>query len=229
MTEALLKNGKHNITAITREGSDSKVPDGVNVKKIDYEKPETIVEALKGQDALVITLSGFVPKDTQTKLIEAAGEAGVGWILPNEWSPDTANEGLLNDVFVFQSKRGFDCKPQNKLHVTDVVAAAAERKAIAELGKSSFIAVSTGFWYEWSLSIEPSFGFDLINHKVTLFDEGETKISISTWPQVRRPSVRHIHMLRLRRSVAQWQPSSAFPSSLRVATRKRVWRTSLTS
>jgi saccharopine dehydrogenase-like NADP-dependent oxidoreductase len=105
MTDALLKNGKHSITALTREGSEAKFPDGVVVQTIDYEKPETIVKALQGQDALVITLSGFVPEGTETKLIDAAGEAGVKWIFPNEWSPDTANEQLNNDVFVFKHKR----------------------------------------------------------------------------------------------------------------------------
>lgn len=61
----------------------------------------------------------------------------------------------------------------------------ANRKAIADIGKSSYIGLSTGFWYEWSLAIPAAYGIDLINHTATLFDEGETKISTSTWPQVR--------------------------------------------
>ncbi|KAK5171145.1 uncharacterized protein LTR77_004289 [Saxophila tyrrhenica] len=167
ITHALLDTGKHTITALTRPDSSSKLPEGVNVKQIDYASPPTIVEALKGQDALVITLSGFVPKDTETKLFEAAGEAGVKWIFPNEWSPDTANENLLKDVAVFAGKP-------------------ANRKAIASLGKSNYIGVSTGFWYEYSLAIGPAYGIDTVNHKATLFDDGNTKISTSTWPQVGR-------------------------------------------
>ena len=104
MTEALLKTGKHTITALTRADSKTKLPEGVTSKTFDYNEPETIVEALKGQDALIITLSGFVPPDTQSKLINAAGEAGVPWVLPNEWSPDSANEDLVKDVFIFQPK-----------------------------------------------------------------------------------------------------------------------------
>ena len=104
MTEALLKTGKHTVTAITRVDSQNKLPEGVISKKVDYSKPETIVEALRGQDALVITLSGFAPKEIETQLINAAGEAGVPWILPNEWSPDTANEGLVKDFFHLQPK-----------------------------------------------------------------------------------------------------------------------------
>ena len=66
-----------------------------------------------------------------------------------------------------------------------VLFAVATRKAIADLGKSSYVAVSTGFWYEWSLAIPAGYGFDFANRAVTLFDEGEAKISTSTWPQVR--------------------------------------------
>ncbi|KAF2725903.1 NAD(P)-binding protein [Polychaeton citri CBS 116435] len=167
MTKALISTGKHVVTAISREDSQSKLPDGVIVKKVDYNRPETIVEALRGQDALIITLSGHVPKGTDTELINAASEAGVPWVLPNEWSPDSANEDLVKDVFPFQSK-------------------VVVRKAIEHLGKSSYISVVTGFWYEWSLAIAPAFGIDLSNRKATFYDEGETKISVSTWPHIGR-------------------------------------------
>ena len=60
----------------------------------------------------------------------------------------------------------------------------ATRKLIEEIGKSSYIAVVTGFWYEWSLAVPEAFGIDFAKRTVTLFDEGETKISTSTMPQV---------------------------------------------
>jgi len=106
MTEALLKTGQHTVTAITRADSTSKLPDGVNIKRVDYSNHDALLETLRGHDALVITLGGLTPKETSESLINAAGEAGVSWILPNEWSPDTANEDLLRDVFVFQPKGG---------------------------------------------------------------------------------------------------------------------------
>ena len=167
MTEALLKTGKHTVTAITRVDSKSSLPEGVEVKKVDYGNQSSLVEALQGQDALVITMGPMAPPDQQSKLIQAAADASVPWVLPNEWSPDTANEPLVKDVFPFQ-----------KMPKT--------RDLIAKLGKTSFIAVSTGFWYEWSLAISASYGFDFANRAVTLFDDGETKISTSTWPQVGR-------------------------------------------
>ena len=81
MTEALLNTGKHSVTAITRSDSQSKLPEGVQSKVVDYEKPETIVDALRGQDALVITISGRAPiKEIEEKLVRAAAEAEVPWM-----------------------------------------------------------------------------------------------------------------------------------------------------
>ncbi|KAK4902965.1 hypothetical protein LTR49_026970 [Elasticomyces elasticus] len=60
MTEALLKTGKHDVTALTREESQSKLPEGVKTKIVDYSKPETLVDALRGQGALVITINGLL-------------------------------------------------------------------------------------------------------------------------------------------------------------------------
>ncbi|EED15854.1 conserved hypothetical protein [Talaromyces stipitatus ATCC 10500] len=168
IANALLKTGKHTVTAITRHNSQNKLAEGIISKEIDYEKPETLVDALRGQDALVITLSGYSPiQETEEKLVRAAAEAGVPWILPNEWSPDTAHEGMVNDLFLFKPK-------------------VATRKLIEEIGKSSYIALSTGFWYEYSLAMPRNYGFDFANHTVKFYNDGEDKICTSTWPQIGR-------------------------------------------
>lgn len=62
--------------------------------------------------------------------------------------------------------------------------AVALRKAISELGQSHYISLATGFWYEWSLAIPAAYGIDLLNHTATFFDDGDAKITTSTWPQV---------------------------------------------
>lgn len=169
MAKSLLATGKHNVTAISRVGSSntSELPEGIKVANVDYDNPSSIVEALKGQDALIITMSVMAPPETQAKLIQAAADADVPWVLPNEWSPDSSDDGLARDVGFFGALR-------------------KAPELIAKLGKSSYIAVTTGFWYEWSLAIKNAYGFDIPNKQVTLFDEGETKISTSTWPQVGR-------------------------------------------
>jgi hypothetical protein len=167
MVAELLKTGKHTITALTRVDSTSKVPEGVQIAKIDYAQPESLVKALRGQDALIITMSTAASQDQQMALIKAAGEAGVQFVMPNEWGPDTANDGLVKDVWLFQ-------------------AVAEVRKAIEELGTVSYISLVCGYWYEWSLGIESAYGVDLVNKKVTFFDDGEVKISTTTWPQLGR-------------------------------------------
>lgn len=196
MMDALLKTGKHTITALTRVGGQNKFPQGVVCKTIDYSKLETLVDALQGQDALVITLNDQTPRGTGMQLMHAAGEAGVPWILPNEWGPDTTDEETNKDVFVFPPK-GEHTFPDPPAYLLKVLLTSAgpfivaARNDIANLGKSSYVAVATGFWYVWSLAIPPAFGVDFVNRSVTLFDDGETKISTSTWPQVRFLLRRH--------------------------------------
>lgn len=47
-----------------------------------------------------------------------------------------------------------------------------------------WISIGCGFWYEFSLSgTEARFGFDFKQRTVTLFNEGTTKIIVTTWPQ----------------------------------------------
>lgn len=62
----------------------------------------------------------------------------------------------------------------------------ATRKLIEELGKSSYIALSTGFWYEYSLGIAANYGFDFANRTVKFYNDGENRVSTSTWPQIGR-------------------------------------------
>lgn len=81
MTKALLETGRHTITAITRTDSGTPLSAGVIVKKVDYDRPRTIVDALRGQDALVITISGAAKiQEVEEILVRAAAEAGVPWM-----------------------------------------------------------------------------------------------------------------------------------------------------
>ena len=167
IAKSLLETGRFNLTAITRPDSTSELPSGMNVVKASNDDHAALIDALRGQEVLLITLSVLAPDDTQSKLIRAAAEAGVPYILPNHWGCDTTVEGVVNDV------PGFSKVPES-------------HKEIASTGVSSYISFCTGFWYEWSLAIPPSFGFDFTSKTATFFDDGETKISSSTWPQVGR-------------------------------------------
>jgi len=84
MATELLKTGRHTVTAITRHDSTAALPPGIKTTKVNYDDPATLVAALQGQDALIITMNTQAPPDTQSKLLRAAAEAGVPWVLPNE-------------------------------------------------------------------------------------------------------------------------------------------------
>ncbi len=169
IAEALLGTGKHQVTAITRKDSTSPPPNGVTVTEVDYEDHSSLVKALKGHDALIITIA-ITAQAQQERLIRAAADAECPWILPNEWGWDSSNKTIPTALGMAE-------------HF------GATNKLIADLGKSSYINVSTGFWYEWSLPFLDAFGFDFDNKKLTIFDKGETRAQCSSWPQVGRAVV----------------------------------------
>jgi hypothetical protein len=168
MVAALLETGQHTITALTREDSEAIIPEGVKIAKINYDDHSSLVAALQGQDALIITMNTMAPQDTSFKLVNAAADAGVPWILPNEWGCDQTNEKFADEIFLGPASR-------------------AVRSRIEELGKSSWVGLACGFWYEFSLGGSPSrYGFDFDKKTVTLFDEGRQPLNTTTWPQVGR-------------------------------------------
>lgn len=91
------------MTAITRTDSINKLPEGVVAAHVDYSNDETLVDALKGQQVLIITMSVMAPPDTHSKLVEAAAKAGVSYIIPNMWGFDPL-DGKLNEDQGFGGK-----------------------------------------------------------------------------------------------------------------------------
>ena len=167
---AMQKQGKHKITAITRPDSTSAMPAGITVKKVNYDDAAELKSAMEGQDILIITLSVFTPPTEQFKLVEAAAAANVPYVMPNVWGSDCRNEQLLKDTMTAD-------------RIYPVL------RKIEELGKSAWIGCICSFWYEWSLTggtagVGPyMYGFDLKNRSINFYDDGETKIDTSTWPQ----------------------------------------------
>lgn len=171
IVKELLASGKHTITALTRMESQAKMPPGVHAVKINYDDPETLVKALVGQEALIITMSPRAAQDTQSRLVEAAAVANVRYIIPNGWGFDPSHPSS-DDSFLGPVQR-------------------AVQAQIEELGKSSWIEFVSGPWYELSLVGSPDrFGFDLQGRRVTLFDTGHVKINTSTWAQTGRAVAR---------------------------------------
>ncbi|KLO92208.1 oxidoreductase CipA-like [Fusarium fujikuroi] len=170
ITEQLLKTGKHTITALTRIGSVSKLPDNIKTIPIDYEDEEAIASALKDQQLLIITLAVNVDPEVHHRIVRAAGKAGVRYIIPNIYAANVVieNQGSVDDFFPA-------APPINLL------------KEIERVGVSSWILLVGGVWFDYSLPSGESFmGFDIDNRKATLFDDGEAKINTSTLAQFGR-------------------------------------------
>ena len=128
----------------------------------------SLVAALRDQQFLVITLGVMAPPDTHAKIVNAAGKAGVPYIMPNVYGGDVLDSKLIKEDLYSE-------------------ASLARLDEVKALGGPSYIAMGCGFWYEWSLSTgEPWFGFDIANKKVTFMDDGKTMIDTSTWDQCGR-------------------------------------------
>ncbi|KAF2096951.1 NAD(P)-binding protein [Rhizodiscina lignyota] len=165
--EELLKTGKHTVTAITRPESQGTLPEGVKAVQVNYDDEESIVSALKGQEFLIITLSVTAPAEVHTKLVKAAGKAGVPYIMPNVYGLDIENKALCGSH--------------------PYAAQALQKLAEVESVGASYVVLVCGYWYEWSLALgEPWFGFEIKKRTVTFFDDGKTRINGSTWPQCGR-------------------------------------------
>lgn len=167
ITQALLAKKRFNITAISRPDSKAEFPYEVKVARVNYDDHNSIVEGLRGHDALIITTSVWAPRDTSAKLIRAAAAAGIPWILPNEF-------GMFNTQEAAKETIGSG-KEQ-------------DRELIESLGISSWIGISCGFWYEHSLSALNGelYGIDVRNRRATFFDDGTQRLNTSTWQQVGR-------------------------------------------
>lgn len=159
ITKALLAKNRFTITAITRHGSTAEFLPGVKVALVDYNDQGSIIEALVGKDALVITTSVWAPKDTSTKLIKAAAAAKVPWILPNEFGMYNTDEAA--EETVGPGKR-------------------EDRELIESLGVSSWVGISCGFWYAHSLSNGQLFGIDIGKRNIIFFDDGTQRLNTST-------------------------------------------------
>ena len=167
IAKTLVKTGKHTVTALTRHGSKNEVPSGVEAIPVDYNDESTVVAALKGQQFLVITLAATAPPDVHSKIVQAAAKAGVPHIMPNIFGLDDSNEALIKE---------------NPLSA-DLKSMLAEIEAAG----CSWTSMICSMWYEFSLAMGPLwFGFDFANKKLTLYDDGTTKINLTTWEQCAR-------------------------------------------
>ena len=86
--DALIASGKFSITALARHTSNAEVPakDNVRLVKVDFSSHQALVDAFRGNDAVVLTLGDFPNLTRNTQILtDAAIDAGVKRIILSEF------------------------------------------------------------------------------------------------------------------------------------------------
>ncbi|KAF8597092.1 NAD(P)-binding protein [Ceratobasidium sp. AG-I] len=167
--DALLKLKAFEIRILTRASSiDSAVLQGfkqrgASLHAVSYDDESSLVDALRGVDVLVSTVAGDALLSAQLPLIKAAKTAGVAAFFPSEYG------GRFED----------SDSPSPLIQA---------KKTVVKVAKESGLpvtALATGVFPEYCLI--PPLGYDFANKKVTLWSDGNAKI---TWTSIQ--------------SIAQW-------------------------
>ncbi|KAF9698479.1 hypothetical protein EKO04_003762 [Ascochyta lentis] len=150
-------NSSFNTSVLSREGSSSTFPSGVNVLRANYESIDSLKQAFQGQDAVISIVGGSALGD-QNKLIDAAVAAGVKRFIPSEYGVDTTNPKVLAIAPFFQAK------------ISTVDYLKSKEDAL------SWTAVATGAFLDWGLKVG-FLGLNSANKTATIFDSGNAKFS----------------------------------------------------
>jgi hypothetical protein len=179
----------------------------MHIVRVDYsgDNHAALVEALQGQQVLIITMAVTAPRGTINKLILAASKAGVPYVFPNWFGHDDANNNLCDDSMLSPGR--------------DSILA-----EMNSLNSSSYIFLVCNFWYEFSLGGGPDrFGFDFKKRSFIQFDEGNVPFNTSTWPQCGRAVANLLSLKELpddetdqSPTLSQFANSSVYISSFRV-------------
>jgi uncharacterized protein YbjT (DUF2867 family) len=125
-----------NVTALTRASSTSTFPEGVTVKKVDFESSDSLREAFAGQDAVVSAIA-TVAVGGQQPIIDAALAAGVKRYIPSEFGVNTR---LTPGTTIGKILAG-------KVGVVDYL-------KTKESSDFSWTGVSTGMFFDWVSEIQ---------------------------------------------------------------------------
>jgi uncharacterized protein YbjT (DUF2867 family) len=137
VVKALLDAG-FTVTALTRADSTATVPAGAKVHKTDYSSHFSILEAFKGQDAVVSTIA-TAALGQQQAIVDAAVKAGVKRFIPSEFGMDTT-------TIAGGAKKILGAK----IALQEALAKAAE-----ENEGFSWTGISTGMFFDWVCSNPP--------------------------------------------------------------------------
>jgi hypothetical protein len=126
----------------------------VTVARVDYSSQSSISSALHGHSILIITLSPRAPPDLHPRIVQAAADAGVEYVVPNYYGFGLSERMGSISVPTDSVLGGFE------KYVDDV--RSVEGRGV------KWVALCCGFWYEFSLGMGESWlGFDIEGRKVS--------------------------------------------------------------
>jgi uncharacterized protein YbjT (DUF2867 family) len=149
------------VTVLSQSGKTSSLPSSVKTVKVDYSSHDSLVSALKGQDAFV---SAIPQHDQQPTLIDAAIAAGVKRFIPSEFGSNISGNATTAALPVFQGKKATQDYLQQKS------------------SEISYTLINNGLFLDWGIQVGV-----LINLKgepTRVFDGGDDKHSFTTLSDV---------------------------------------------
>lgn len=159
------------MTVLTRSKKPGLYDTSVKVVEVDFTSVESLTAVLKGIDGLVSTV-GHAAIENQTLLIDAAIAAGVKRFIPSEYGSCTTSsklEGFPIYAPLFKIKQYLQDKEQ---YLQDK----------AKAGKLTWTVLARGCFLEFVFN--GPILLDFANHKVTLLDGGDNRISSTSLPNV---------------------------------------------
>ncbi|CZT09711.1 related to NmrA-like family protein [Rhynchosporium agropyri] len=150
----LHKSNDFNLSVLSRESSKSTFPSNVKVYKVDDDCPILqLIEAFKGQDALVSALPGR-PYKVHLRMIDAAIQAGVKRFIPSEFGNNTcAAAADLVPMYADKAK---------------VIAYLKEKESTG----LTWTAIHGGQFFDWGLETG-WLDFHVEGKAVTIYDSGD--------------------------------------------------------
>lgn len=167
-----LVDANFEVTVLSQSGKTSGLPSTVKVTKVDYSSHDSIVEALKGNDAYV---SAVPQHDGQPALIDAAIAAGVKRFIPSEFGSNISGNSKVAELPVFKGKK----LTQDYLH--------------QKSSHISWTVINNGLFLDWGIQVGvwanfkgPTRVYDSGNDRhstTTLADIGKAVVGVLKHPE----------------------------------------------
>lgn len=169
--EQLLAAG-FQVTVLTRADSANthNFPATVSVAKVDYDSLDSLVSALRGQDAVVSTLASAA-LSKQLKLVDAAAQAGVRRFIPSDFGSNTVHPKAAA-LPVYGDK---------------VAVQKALQEKAAQPGGMTYTVVLNGPFLDWGMQV--GFVLGVKRRHATLYDGGDRVFSTTSLPTIGRAVV----------------------------------------